>query len=294
MQVVWLGDPGSDETALVGGKASGLGAAARRWQVPPGFCVVSDGPPHNGAERALLTAAYERLGRELGEDAPAVAVRSSALDEDGEAASFAGQYETVLNVVGPAALEEAVARCFASARANRVVEYRRNRGLGGGAAPISVLVQALVVADAAGIVFTADPVRGDSGRVVVNASWGLGEAVVSGLVTPDMWLLDKAALLDGQGATAIIERHVADKERMTVAVPEGVATVNVPRMLRSVPCLTDDAIVAAAGLALELEGDRGFLCDVECAWRSGRLHLLQCRPVTTVPEPAGTTVSTGP
>lgn len=270
--VVWLGEVGADDRAAVGGKTAGLSPHARRFLVPPGFCLPVGAEP---ATAEAIAAAYTELGARAGQPDPPVAVRSSAVDEDGSGASFAGVYETFLNVTGAAAVAEAVDRCRASAADARVAEYRRARNIPGGAA-VAVLVQELVVADVSAVVFTADPVSGDRGRVVINATWGLGEALVSGVVTPDSFTVAK------EPVPTIVERHPAAKERMTVPVEGGVSTVGVPRGLVSVPCLDDDAILAAARLGLDLEAVLGHACDVECAWSADRLYLLQCRPVTTL------------
>lgn len=304
--VVWLGEPGSDDRARVGGKTAGLAPHALRYSaegsspggssaiggaptpptdeagpalVPPGFCL----PAGATVDAAEVAAAYAELGRRSGKADPPVAVRSSAVDEDGAGASFAGVYETFLNVIGAAAVVEAVQRCRASAADPRVGEYRRQRGISGEAA-VAVLVQELVTADASAVVFTADPVTRDRERVVINATWGLGEALVGGVVNPDVFVVAKAP---GGGPGEIIEHRAGRKETMTVAVPGGTADVGVPRALASVPCLDDGAVLAAAGLALELEATLGHACDVECAWAGGRLYLLQCRPVTTLENSPG-------
>jgi len=118
-----------------------------------------------------------------------VAVRSSALDEDGAGASFAGQHETYLNVVGAAAVAEAVARCWASVRSSRALEYRRRQGFPLDGARIAVLVQQLIPADVSSVVFSANPVTGSRDEVMINASWGLGESIVGGTVTPDTYVV---------------------------------------------------------------------------------------------------------
>lgn len=274
MTIVWLGDDGSDDPARVGGKTAGLAPHARTHPVPPAFCL----PVGSDAGLADIAAAYAELGRRAGKADPPVAVRSSAVDEDGSGASFAGVYETFLNVTGAAEVAAAVEHCRASAADPRVAEYRRQRGIEGGAS-VAVLVQELVTADTSAVVFTADPVTKDRERVLINAAWGLGEALVSGLVNPDTFLVAKAG---GGRPGEILERRPARKEKMTVPVPGGTTTVGVPRALTSVPCLDDDAVLAAAALALALEETLGHACDVECAWAEGRLYLLQCRPVTTL------------
>src|SRR5690606_22363725 len=125
-------------------------------------------------------------------DSP-VAVRSSAIDEDGPVASFAGQHRTLLNIRGFDALVDATVRCVASARAAEAVAYRQQRGLSVEDVRIAVLVQSLVAADSAGVAFTTNPLTGRDDEVLINANWGLGESVVGGTVTPDMFVVNKAS-----------------------------------------------------------------------------------------------------
>lgn len=272
-EIIWLGEHGSGDPKLVGGKAAGLARYVSRYRVPPAFCLP---PKPDGAfDLMALFGAYQELGVRSGwGDSLPVAVRSSAIDEDGATASFAGQYETVLNVVGGQAVAAAVARCLASAQDERVIDYRRQRGLPEDVG-VAVLVQELVLADVSAVIFTADPVSGDRNKVVVTASWGLGESVVGGTVTPDTFVLDKETM-------KVVGERVAQKERMTVPATEGTSEVGVPRMLQAIPCLEEPAVVAAAQMAVELERESGAPCDVECAWRGEDLYLLQCRPVTTL------------
>ncbi|MGH2357101.1 MAG: PEP/pyruvate-binding domain-containing protein, partial [Candidatus Limnocylindria bacterium] len=162
----------------VGGKASRLGELmVRGEQIPDGFCVVGSG------ERAVDLArdAYRRMGPEL-----SVAVRSSASAEDGSEASFAGQFETVLNIQGEQALADALMACWESLSAGRVQAYLRRRGLAERSGlTMSLLVQRMVAARVAGVAFSADPLLGSRNVVVIHAVKGLGDALVSGEVNPD-------------------------------------------------------------------------------------------------------------
>jgi len=218
--------------------------------------------------------AYRTLGDRCGVDTPSVAVRSSALDEDGAGASFAGQHETYLNVVGAAAVAEAVARCWASVRSPRALEYRRRQGFPLDGARIAVLVQQLIPADVSSVVFSANPVTGSRDEVMINASWGLGESIVGGTVTPDTYVVRKVDM-------SIVSRQIAEKRQMTVLVPGGTREVDVPRFLRAQPTLTDDQVVEMARLGVTLERRTGHPVDIECAVHAGQLYLLQCRPITT-------------
>ena len=189
-----------------------------------------------------MTAAYRALAQRVGEAAPAVAVRSSAVDEDGAHASFAGQHDTFLNVAGPEQVWWAVARCVASFGGDRALAYRRRTGLPDAPARAAVLVQLLVRADAAGVVFSANPVTGARDEAVVNAAWGLGESVVSGTVTPDAIVVRHA---DG----AIRSHAVAEKRTMTVAVTGGTREVPVPGCMAREPAVDAAQARAAARLA---------------------------------------------
>lgn len=281
-----LADPACGDAALVGGKAAHLSRLAAKYRVPAGFCVTAaayrpDHPPEAPLPADLeaeLAAAYEALSRSSGVPDVPVAVRSSALDEDGDLASFAGQHETDLNLVGIDAVLGAVARIWASARNERALAYRRQQGLEIEEVRLAVLVQQLVPADISAVVFSANPITEDRDEVVVTASWGLGESLVSGTVTPDTWVVRKADL-------AVEEERVGAKERMTVAVAGGTREVAVPRLLRGRASLNGAQVAELAGLAVQLEEKMGRPVDIEAAFARDLLYLLQARPITTLGEP---------
>src|ERR671911_1990098 len=284
--ILWLGDRACDDPARVGGKAAHLSRLAADYRVPSGFCLTAAAyDPEQSADAPLppplaaaLAAAYEALARRVGVPEVPVAVRSSALDEDGELASFAGQHETELNLVGIDAVLGAVARTWASARNERALAYRRQQGLKIEEVRIAVLVQQLVPADTSAVVFSANPITRNRDEVVVTASWGLGESVVSGTVTPDTWVVRKADL-------AVGEEWIGAKERMTVAVPGGTREVAVPRLLRGRASLNGAQVAELAGLAVQLEEGMGRPVDIEAAFAGDLLYLLQSRPITTLAEP---------
>ncbi|HWG83966.1 MAG TPA: PEP/pyruvate-binding domain-containing protein [Deinococcales bacterium] len=281
-RVAWLGYAAASNPSVAGGKTAGLSRLAERYRVPPGFCLTTGAlaawgegacpPPDLSGE---IEAAYRELARRIGEDDPWLAVRSSAVDEDGEGASFAGQLETVLGVRGLDGLLAAVGTCRASAVAPRVLEYRRGRGLPG-AAPMAVLVQVLVAADVSLVAFSANPVTGARGEVVINASWGLGESIVGGTTTPDCFVVR---------GERVVERRVGSKERMTIVAPGGSREVPVPRLLRELPALYDEQVLEVARLAATLESANGWPVDIECAFKGAELYLLQCRPITSLGGP---------
>lgn len=280
--VVWLGEPLAADAGLVGPKAAHLARLASAHPVPAGFCLTAEAYRIAAREGGLserlvrqVSEAYERLIE--GNDHRAVAVRSSALDEDGPYASFAGQHDTHLNVVGLDAVLIAIDGTWRSLRSDAAMAYRRRHDLGVDGLALAVLVQKMVPADVAGVAFSVDPVSGRRDRIVISASWGLGESVVGGTVTPDEWTLDKETL-------ALVDTRHADKRRMTVATPGGTREVDVPSFLRLRPSLSDEQVRSVADQARRLEAVYGWPVDVEFAYSGGMFHLLQCRPVTTLPR----------
>ena len=185
-------------------------------------------------------------------------------------ASFAGQQETFLGVVGPRAISEAVQKCWASIDSERALAYRRQQGIRDEAL-MSVVVQRLVPAQVAGVLFTRDPMDPTGTRMLVEASWGLGESVVSGRVTPDRFHLDRET-------GAVRDRHVGTKAVMWGAAGE----VAVPADLQSVACLDEGQLAELAGLARRVEAFHGEARDIEWAYAEGRFWLLQSRPITAV------------
>lgn len=282
MDLLWLGETGAHDATLVGGKAAHLSQLAAEYRVPIGFCLSTAAFEYAShaslqlpsALSHALEAAYHTLADHLNHDQPSVAVRSSAADEDGSNDSFAGQHETYLNVRGISAVVDAVQRCWASARAERVLEYRCQRGLSTERIRLAVLVQHLIVADSSAVVFSTNPVTGNPNEIVINANWGLGESIVGGLVTPDTYIIRKS---DGQ----IVSRQVAEKRHMTIAVSGGTREVEIPRYLRARAVLADAQVQMVAQLAMSLEKRMGWPVDVECAYHADHLYLLQCRPITT-------------
>jgi phosphoenolpyruvate synthase/pyruvate phosphate dikinase len=277
-ELLWLGDDRAGDPALCGGKAASLSRLAHGFPVPPGFVLsLPAGDCLGRRADELLAGAYGRLAALAAEDRPAVAVRSSAADEDGADRSFAGQHDTFLNVRGAEQLYWAASRCVASFAAERARRYRAAGGLAVAPARVAVLVQRMVAADVAAVVFSANPVTGARDEIVVNASWGLGESVVAGTVTPDTYVLDARRL-------TVRSRDVADKRRMTVAVPAGTREVPVPTRLAQIPVLRHAELREAAAMAVALERCLGRPVDLELAWAGGDVALLQCRPVTSLPR----------
>lgn len=215
---------------------------------------------------------------------PPVAVRSSATAEDLPDASFAGQQDTFLNVRGTSALLDATKRCWSSLWTSRAIAYRERNGFQHDQVALSVVVQLMIDADVSGILFTADPVNGYRTRMIANGAWGLGEAIVSGLVSPDTWTIDRAG--------KVIEVEYGSKERMIrYAATGGTIEQPVPDDLRSTPSLSDAHLRDLAALGSRAEAFFGSPQDLEWALAGGKLWLLQSRPITTLfplPEPRPT------
>jgi pyruvate,water dikinase len=263
---------GPHDAEHVGGKGLSLGLmASAGLPVPPGFCVTSAayrrcrGRPV--ADQPDLAGPVADAYRVLG--GGPVAVRSSATAEDGSAASFAGQQETFLHIDGDAAVLDAVQRCWASLDSDRAVAYRRKQGIADEGLAMAVVVQRLVPAEVAGVLFTRDPLDPTGRRMLVEASWGLGEAVVSGRVTPDRYAVDRetGAVLDEQVNAKAVE-VTRDGERP------------VPPERQTAPCLDDRQLAELAELGRRVEAFYGAPRDVEWAWDGGRFWLLQARPIT--------------
>ena len=278
MNLLWLGDPKSFDAGLVGGKAANLSRLARMYyRVPDGFSLpvtVMDEAYPLDLRNEITTAISDLMDCHSLPDFIA-ALRSSAVDEDGATASFAGQHETFLNIVGADAIIEAVTRCWESARSERALEYRRQQGLSMGHPQIAVFIQQLVASDVSAVVFSANPITGNRDEVVINASWGLGESIVGGTVTPDTFIVRKSDL-------AVVQCVIAEKQRMTVSIPGGTHEVDVPRFLCNTSSLDDEQVIEMTKLALTLEATMEQPVDVECAYAGGELYLLQCRPITTL------------
>lgn len=275
LQVIWLEETICQQIHLVGGKAANLAKLANQFRVPPGFVI-----PQPSVPQSVIRDAYQRLGDLIGEAQLAVAVRSSATDEDSAAAAFAGQYESYLNIIGVDAVCDAVELCWRSAGAERVVDYRRQHGLATQEHHLAVLVQALVPADVSAVVFSANPVTQSRQEIIVNASWGLGESIVGGTVTPDTFVIKADPTL--RHPTQIITSQIADKTTMTVRSANGTQAVRVPTLLRTRPSIQAEEVLEMAQLALDLQATLGYPVDVECAYATGKLYLLQCRPITTL------------
>lgn len=320
-----LSDVGPGDVAVAGGKAVGLGGLLRAGlPVPPGFVLTTaaysgfvdannlaagiqelaalppDAEPqaYEDASRRIsalfttgtmpagiaaeLGAAYGRLG-----NGTPVAVRSSATAEDLASASFAGQQETSLNVRGLVELATAVIGCWASLWTARAMSYRAREGVEPGQVRLAVVIQQMVEADAAGVMFTANPANGRRDQMVISAAWGLGESVVSGTVTTDDVVVDA-------GTGSVLSRRTADKDVMTVYAENGTREQPVAAARRREPVLDDREAAELAGHGRRAAAHFGAPQDIEWARAGGKFFILQSRPITALPEPTADTPEAWP
>lgn len=220
---------------------------------------------------ATISLAYAELG---GGNLP-VAVRSSATVEDLPELSFAGQQDTYLNIRGESQVLDAVKRCWASLWTARAIEYRMRHKIAPEDVSLAVVVQAVVPAEVAGILFTANPVNGARDQLVINAAWGLGEAIVGGLVTPDTFVMNRA---DG----TVVSQEIHDKDVMTVRTTEGTREEPVPADRRGKAALSPTQVAELARLGVRIEDLYGQPMDIEWVLSEGHFSIVQARPITTL------------
>ncbi|NEB39488.1 rifamycin-inactivating phosphotransferase [Streptomyces sp. SID14515] len=317
--VVDLREVDETQVAVVGGKGAHLGGLSRidGVRVPGGFCVTTDAFRRVMAQAPALDGQLDELSRVDPDDREAIrtlsarirrtieeiavpgditaaitgalagrgeetayAVRSSATAEDSPAASFAGQQDTYVNVVGTSEVLRHISRCWASLFTERAVVYRRRNGIDHRAVRMAVVVQRMVFPRAAGILFTADPVTGNRKVATVEAGFGLGEALVSGLVNPDVF-----TVRDGE----VVARAIAAKQRVVRPVPGGgTREVAVDAWEQERPALTDEQAVGLVRLGRRIEAYFGCPQDIEWCLVEDGFRIVQSRPITTlfpVPTP---------
>jgi pyruvate,water dikinase len=334
--VVWLEEVGKDDLAVVGGKGASLGEMIKiDVPVPGGFAVTAQAfrdfitrsgiadklfdalkvnvndqaqllKAEETAKRLIMDAAvpediekaiksrYDELCKREGK-AVFVAVRSSATAEDLPGASFAGQQETYLNVRGAEEVFNAVRRCWASLYGARAIFYRIEQGFEHEKVNLSAIVQRMVDSEKSGVMFSSQPSTGEP-QVVIEAAWGLGEAVVSGSVSPDNYVVDRET-------KKILSTYIATKEIMITRDPKTNKTVTIPVTPKKkiAKVLTDDEIVGLAAYAEILEKHYGLPQDIEWGVETDKIYILQSRPITTIAKAgkgdleagAGTVLVTG-
>ena len=323
--VLALDDPAAT-LEQVGGKGASLARlAAAGLPVPPGFHITTAAyrsfVTENGLQEQILATvsavtadqptSFEEASRKigwmfaqgsmpaeiaeairqayvaLGGDDLSVAVRSSATAEDLPELSFAGQQETYLNMRGEAMILDAIKRCWASLWTARAIGYRARSGIAHEEVSLAVVVQELVLADAAGILFTANPLTGERDQVMINAAWGLGEAIVSGQLTPDTVVVDRAS-------GTMIAQQISEKEVMTVCSPGGTSEEAVPVGKRTNAVLTSIQAAQLARIGVRIEDLYGQPMDIEWTLSHNRFFIVQARPITALSNTAGSQVTRPP
>jgi len=226
---------------------------------------------------AMIRESYLKLGGDITpiEDHP-VAVRSSGTAEDLDEASFAGQQDTFLYVAGADDVSRYVKECWASLYNDRALFYRKTKSFDETKISIAVVVQRMIAAEKSGVMFTVEPISQNRGLCLVEGTWGLGEALVSGSVTPDSYTVEKTGRL--------LESYISEKEIMVVrkAGGKGVEELEVPEEKREMQVLDETEIRNLADMAVRLEEFFGKPQDVEWAIVGNELYLLQSRPITTL------------
>lgn len=313
--ILWFDQIDKNNLSEVGGKGANLGEMTKAGlPVPPGFCVssqayfefldksnltslvrstlyhlkVEDTKALNLAskqiKKAILAAKipsaivteikknYRELSR--GNDGY-VAIRSSATAEDLPTASFAGQQATYLNVSGEEAVVFSVQKCWASLFEPRAIFYRVQKGFDHLKVGIAVPIQRMIQAESSGVVFTLDPLTNDKKKIAIEAGWGLGEAIVSGSINPDHYLVDKKA-------GKILKKDISAQEWKIARVGQENKHVSIPPSEQKSQKLSDAAIKKLAAIALKIENHYGTPQDIEWAAEKGKLYIVQTRPVTTV------------
>ncbi len=302
---------GKNDAAVAGGKGASLGEMTQAGlPVPPGFVVVADAFDRFISEaslkekidallsavdinesssvesasesiRQLISAApmseelqdeimtgFGNLGAEL------VAVRSSATAEDSSAASWAGELETYLNVTADN-LIESVKLCWSSLFTPRAIFYRIEKGLADHHVSVAAVVQKMVQSEVSGIAFTVHPVTEDYDRMIIEAGYGLGEAIVGGMITPDSYVIKKDGL-------EIEDKYISSQDMMISRSPEGTSEQEVQFEKQELQKLPDQEIKELAQICLNIEKHYGFPCDIEWAFEAGKLYITQSRPITTL------------
>ncbi|HSV71481.1 MAG TPA: PEP/pyruvate-binding domain-containing protein [Methylibium sp.] len=318
LNIIWFADEPCTDHAQVGGKGANLGRLTRQgFVVPPGFVVGTDAyaahvrsneglkkriagalqavdyndamaldacvmqirswiveTPIPAPVQAAIAAAYARLGGEL-----YVAVRSSGTAEDLEGNSFAGLHDTYLDMRGGDNVVDAVKRCWASMWTSRAVFYRHSQGFDHFTSSIAVVVQTMVESEVAGVLFTGNPINAATHELVVNASWGLGEAVVSGIVTPDEFIV-------GSRNLKVLQRTLGSKTCKIVrdsARGNGTLQLDTAEGERGRFSLSDEQVAELAGIGQRIQAAyEGFPQDIEWGYSQGQFYVLQARPITGV------------
>ncbi|MCM3339840.1 phosphoenolpyruvate synthase [Paenibacillus sp. MER TA 81-3] len=310
--VMYLEKVNRSHLQIVGGKGSNLGELLQAgFSVPPGFCLATSAYDAVVGQSARMESFYEELDRlsvqdmeeirrvsrrmqqhiiglaipsdliedilgawrELG-DHNVYAVRSSATAEDLPTASFAGQQDTFLNVKGERQLLDAIRQCWSSLFSERALAYRMKNGFDHRSVRLAVIIQHLIVPDVSGVMFTADPITGNRSMISIDASFGLGEALVSGLVNPDLYQVRQGV---------IVKRQVSCKNVAVLPLAEGGTVIErLPEQKQNKQALSDEEIVELARLGEQIQAHYGSEQDIEWCLSGGQFFIVQARPITSI------------
>jgi len=280
----------AEQQPRAGGKGGSLARLSQAgYPVPDGFVILPTAFEDNALTSEAWTQVQVYLNRLRGTDGKAdtlrpmtFAVRSSAMSEDSAQASFAGEFETVLNVHTDEEIRHAIHTVYHSRQSERVRAYSQAKGMmptqAGGMHEVAVVVQQLVHAESSGVLFTAHPVTGQRDQAMISAAWGLGEAIVGGMVTPNTLIVDKAT-------SRVLTRETADKQVMTVCLGSGTKEQPVPETKRNAPVLSDEQAAELVQLGVRIETLYGMPMDIEWTLAKGTFAIVQARPITALPEP---------
>jgi pyruvate,water dikinase len=262
-----------------GGKGGSLARLHQAgFPVPDGFVIPASGFVDDRLRPEVWRQVQGALDLiRAGNVEQAFAIRSSALSEDSEQASFAGEFESHLNLSGDTEIRQAIDQIYRSRHSEKVRVYSQVKGMSA-TQEVAVVVQRQVAADRSGVMFTSNPTNGIRTQVMINAAWGLGEAIVSGAVTPDMVIVDKET-------KRILSRQTATKEVMTVGITGGIQHHPVAEKKQKQAVLSDAEAVKLASLGLQIEALYGMPVDIEWAAAGGDFFVLQARPITAIPDP---------
>jgi len=309
--ILWFEKIKKSNINLVGGKGANLGEMFFNFPIPNGFCVttiayksfleenkiikkinslvnsldINDTTELDNVSKKLRNMImFSKFSNSLSNEIISsynkikgyVAVRSSATAEDLEEASFAGQQDTYLNIKGNIDLLDAIKRCFASLYTSRAIYYRVTNNFKHEDVLISVVVQQMVQSKVAGVMFTANPINKSKDEMVIEGSYGLGEMIVSGMVTPDTFMLKKSPL-------SIYNKFIGEKNKMMKKEESKNKIIEVPSDKKLKPSISDENVIKLAEIGLKIENHYKKPMDIEWAFDDdGKLFILQARPITTL------------
>ena len=282
MSIIWIGDVSSTNPLFVGNKAANISILYNDYKIPPGFVIppINEIRMENGGivvppqYSDNIAWSYHKLCEVSGVKNVSVAVRSSALDEDSQGSSFAGQHDTYLNIRGDDEVRYAISQCWLSSYSKHALSYREHLGLDDNKETMPVLIQQMIESDVSAIVFSINPINKNNNEIYINSTFGLGESLVGGTVNPDTHIIDKSS-------SSIISKHISRKTVLTVFNIQGTEEVDLSSEMQNKPSIDQIQALKLGKLAIELETRMGWPVDLEVAYKDNELYLLQCRPISS-------------